>query len=210
MADVEPPPPRSPAGLNLRRVEVCAPTGDLPGRHCPRKAWAWFIPGVSPIKVSSVHRAVRVDVRTGQRSCRASTEGTREAVYEFWPSDLDAVFRRAGVAIRKPPPWAPECGLDATAASGHPPRIVSPQPTLTYHAPATPDEQGTVLFAATTDADAERLFWFVNGALVAEVGRHERYFWRPRSGRFSVRAVDDLGRAAAVSIRVAGLADSRG
>ena len=210
LADIEPAPPRTAAGLNLRRVEVCAPTGDLPGRHCPRTALSWFIPGVSPIKVSAVHRAVRVDVDTGRRSCRAGTEGTRQEVYEFWPSDLEAVFRRAGVAIRKPPPWSSECGLDATAASGHAPRIQSPQPTLIYHAPTTPSTGGSILFSAITDADAQRLFWFVNGALVAEVGRRERYFWTPSSGHFSVRAVDDLGRAAAVSIRVAGMAGNSG
>ena len=204
LADIEPSPPRTTAGLNLRRIEVCAPTGDLPGRHCPRTASAWFIPGVSPIKVSAVHRAVRVHADTGLRSCRADTEGTRQEVYEFWPSDLEAVFRRAGVAIRKPPPWSSECGLDVTASSGQAPRIASPQPTLIYHAPATRNNDGSILFAAITDADAQRLFWFVNGALVAEVERHERYFWTPRSGRFSVRAVDDLGRAAAVSIRVSG------
>ena len=210
LADVEPAPPRRVAGLNLRRVEVCAPTGDLPGRHCPRTTASWFIPGVSPIKVSTVHRAVRVEAATGLRSCRADTEGTREAVYEFWPSDLEAVFRRAGIALRKPPPWSPECGLDTTAASGHAPRIVSPQPTLTYHAAATPAADGSILFAATTDADAERVFWFVNGALVAEVARHEHYFWTPRSGRFSVRAVDDLGRAATVTLRVSSLAERNG
>ena len=210
LAEIEPPTPRQVAGLNLRRVEVCAPTGDLPGRHCPRTATSWFIPGVSPIKVSTVHRAVRLEESTGLRSCRADTAGTREAVYEFWPSDLEAVFRRAGIAIRKPPTWSPECGMDATAASGHAPRIVSPQPTLTYHAAATPSADGSILFAATTDADAERLFWFVNGALVAEVAHHERYFWTPKSGRFSVRAVDDLGRAATVSLRVASLAERNG
>ena len=224
LADIEPSPPRTAAGLNLRRIEVCAPTGDLPGRHCPRTASAWFIPGVSPIKVSTVHRAVRVHVDTGLRSCRADTEGTRQEVYEFWPSDLEAVFRRAGVAIRKPPPWSPECGLDVTASSGQAPRIQSPQPTLIYHAPATLDEydeydeydkddkdskDGSILFDAITDADAQRLFWFVNGALVADVKRHERYFWTPRSGRFSVRAVDDLGRGAEVSIRVSSVTSSR-
>ena len=215
LADIEPSPPRTTAGLNLRRIEVCAPTGDLPGRHCPRTASAWFIPGVSPIKVSAVHRAVRVHVDTGLRSCRADTAGTRQEVYEFWPSDLEAVFRRAGVAIRKPPPWSPECGLDVTASSGQAPRIQSPQPTLIYHAPATLDKDhkdgkdGSILFDAITDADAQRLFWFVNGALVADVKRHERYFWTPRSGRFSIRAVDDLGRGAEVAIRVASVTSSR-
>ena len=206
LADIDPPTPRSAAGLNLRRVEVCAPTGDLPGRHCPRTTPSWFIPGVSPIKVSAVHRSVQVDARTGLRSCHAAAEGARQEVYEFWPSDLEAVFRRAGIAIRKPPAWSPECGLGVTANSGRAPRIESPQPTLTYHAPAATEEDGRIPFFAVTDADARRLFWFVDGALVAEVGRSERYFWKPRSGRFSVRAVDDLGRAAAVSIHVAGMA----
>ena len=208
LADIEPPPPRTVAGLNLRRVEVCAATGDLPGRHCPRTAPSWFIPGVSPIKVSAVHRAVRVDARTGLRSCDAAAADVRQEVYEFWPSDLEAVFRRAGIAIRKPPSWSPECDLRATASSGHAPRIESPQPTLTYHAPADAGEDGSILFSAVTDADASAVYWFVNGALVAVAGRHEHTFWTPRSGRFSVRAVDDLGRAAAVSIRVSGMAAS--
>ena len=63
--------------LNLRRVDVCATTGDLPGRHCPRTTRSWFIPGVSPIRESSVYRAVRVDPATGLRSCRTSTTSLR-------------------------------------------------------------------------------------------------------------------------------------
>ena len=57
--------------LNLKKVDVCAATGDLPGRHCPRVVRSWFIPGVSPIRVSTVHRAVRIDNRTGLRACPA-------------------------------------------------------------------------------------------------------------------------------------------
>ncbi|MDJ0911850.1 MAG: penicillin-binding protein 1C, partial [Woeseiaceae bacterium] len=44
--------------MNLIRVDVCARTGDLPGRHCPSTTETWFIPGVSPIRVSDVHRVV--------------------------------------------------------------------------------------------------------------------------------------------------------
>ena len=108
---------RPPAGLNLRRVEVCASTGDLPGPHCPRTTRSWFIPGVSPIKESSVYRAVCIDPSTGLRSCREDVEAVQE-VYEFWPSNLQAVFRRAGVSIRPPPPWSPECGLDRMSGLG--------------------------------------------------------------------------------------------
>ena len=38
----------------------------------------------------------------------------------------------------------------------------------------------------------------------------EGYFWEPRPGRFSVRVVDDLGRAAMVAIRVANAAPVHG
>lgn len=191
-----------PHGLNLRRVEVCATTGDLPGPYCPHTTWSWFIPGVSSIKVSSVYRAIRVDPTTGLRSCHPDATGTRREVYEFWPSDLALVFRRAGIALRRPPPWSPECGLDATSASGHPPRIRSPQSTLVYHAAWDGDERGSVPFSAAADGDARELFWFVNDRFVGRVASDEAYFWRPRSGRFEVRVVDDLGRAASVQMTV--------
>ena len=130
-ADEEDETARAASGLNLRQVQVCATTGDLPGPHCPRTTPSWFIPGVSPIKVSSVYRAVAVDRETGLRSCRADA-GTVRRVYEFWPSNLRAVIRRAGIAVRQPPPWSPECCLDEASASGLAPRIRSPQRALVY------------------------------------------------------------------------------
>ena len=189
------------AGLNLRQVDVCATTGDLPGRYCPRTQRSWFIPGVSPIRVSSVYRAVWLDTRTGERSCRPGAMGTRKVVREFWPAELDAVFRRAGIAIRRPPPWSSECDLDIAAATGQAPRIRSPQRAVAYRARRGVAGQG-VLFAAAADADARALFWFVDDRFVARVDARESYFWKPRPGRFTVRVVDDHGRADAVPIVV--------
>ena len=188
--------------LNLRRVDVCATTGDLPGRHCPRTTRSWFIPGVSPIRESSVYRAVRVDPATGLRSCRDDV-AAREEIYEFWPSNIYAVFRRAGVAIRQPPPWSPECGLDRTSASGVAPRIASPQNSLIYHVPRRGSERSNLLFSAVADGGARELYWFVNDRLVARVAPGEDYLWSPRAGRFTVRVADDLGRADAVAVTVA-------
>ena len=187
--------------LNVKRVEVCATTGDLPGPHCPRTTRSWFIPGVSPIKVSSVYRAIDIDRRTGLRSCGADAD-TDRVVYEFWPSNLQAVFRRAGIAIRRPPPWSPGCGLDETSATGFAPRIRSPQRSLVYHAAAPGATEGEVLFSAVADGDVRRMFWFVDHRLVASTVPGENYFWTPRTGRFTVRVVDDLGRADSEPIRV--------
>ena len=188
-------------GLGVRRVEVCATTGDLPGPHCPRTTQSWFVPGVSPIKVSSVYRALAIDRRTGLRSCGGEAD-TKRTVYEFWPSNLHAVFRRAGIAIRRPPPWSPGCSLDETSATGFAPRIRSPQRSLVYHAAAPDAARGNVLFSAVVDADVRRMFWFVDRRLVASTAPGEDYFWTPRTGRFTVRVVDDLGRADSATIRV--------
>ena len=193
---------RLPEKLNLKRVDVCATTGDLPGPHCPRTTQSWFMPGISPIKESTVYRKIKLDSVTGLRLCDPQAQG-REEVFEFWPSNLRAVFRRAGIAIRRPPPWSPECGLETTAASGHPPRIVSPQESLQYHFTPDAEEPARLPFSAVADDDARTLFWFVKDRFVARTSAGEDYFWEPRPGRFSVRVVDDLGRADMVFVRVA-------
>lgn len=193
---------RKTSTLNLRRVEVCATTGDLPGTHCPSTTASWFIPGVSPIKVSTIHRAVAVDVHTGLRSCRAGAD-TVQRVFEFWPSNLRTVIRRAGIAIRTPPPWSPDCELDETSGIGLPPRIRSPQTALVYHATARDGDQANVPLSAVADADARALYWFVDDRLVATTAPGDDQFWTPRAGRFTVRVVDDLGRADAVAVQVA-------
>ena len=187
--------------LNLRKVSVCARTGDLPGRHCPSTGLSWFIPGVSPINVSTVHRPVAIDVSTGLRSCQRDNATVREEVYEFWPSDIAAVFKRAGIAMRRPPAWAPECELTITSSFGHAPRIASPLSTLVYQAPHASKEY-PLLFSAVTDADTRELFWFVDNHFVARVNRDEPFFWKPRPGKYTVRVVDDLGRAASVPMLV--------
>ncbi|MBC8832082.1 penicillin-binding protein 1C, partial [Escherichia coli] len=63
---VEPPramPPR------LKRVRICLASGDLPNEWCPQQGWTWFMPGTSPIRVSTVHRPVVIDDATGKAAC---------------------------------------------------------------------------------------------------------------------------------------------
>jgi membrane carboxypeptidase/penicillin-binding protein PbpC len=60
-------PHRPPPNANLKRVEFCAVSGDLPGPHCRHKVEGWFIPGISPIKTCDVHQEVLVDAATGLR-----------------------------------------------------------------------------------------------------------------------------------------------
>ena len=71
-----------PAGANLKRVEFCSVSGQLPGPNCSHRTESWFIPGVSPIAVCDVHREVLVDAATGLRVDH--DDGTRELKRETY------------------------------------------------------------------------------------------------------------------------------
>lgn len=181
--------------LNLRRVDVCARTGDLPSRYCPRTTESWFIPGVSPITVSDIYRVIRIDNDTGKRTCSYDRATTHEEVFEFWPSDISLLFRKAGIAIRRPPPWLADCALDLQASSGIAPHITSPSARLTYHVRPERIENERVPLTATTDGDSNWLYWFANDSFIAKVRRDEPFFWKPRVGNYDLLVVDDLGRS---------------
>ena len=184
-----------PTGLNVRQVAVCTTTGDLPDRYCPRTVRTWFIPGVSPIRMSDIYRRIAIDTRTGLRACNPDTAHIHYAVYEFWPSDLLRLFREAGIDRRTPPPYDPGCSLDETAASGLPPHITSPQSTVSYSLPADQLNSSQVPLTAITDAGTRRLYWFVDNRFVGETHRDQPLFWKLKPGDFSVRVVDDQGRS---------------
>jgi penicillin-binding protein 1C len=188
----EPPQPRP---RRLARVEVCLASGDLPNAHCPARGETWFIPGVSPIRVSRVHREVAIDVATGRVACGPFDPATmRREVHEFWPSDLARVFAQAGMPRRRPPPGADCAG--AQAWQGSPPRITSPWSGTRYaRRLSRPDEPGIPL-QATLDADVREVYWFAGDAFLGRAGSGEALAWvPPRAGRWRLRAVDALGRA---------------
>jgi penicillin-binding protein 1C len=187
---------RRPARVD--RALVCATSGQLPTERCPKRRTTWFLPGRSPIEPCTVHRQVVVDARTGLQACPPHAGPIRTEVYEFWPSDLLALFQLAGLPRRAPPAPGPSCPLSTTAARGQPPRIRSPASRVTYA--LTGGER--IAFVATTDADARELYWFVDDSFVGRVRSDQPLFWKPRAGRFVVRAVDDAGRGDARVLEV--------
>jgi penicillin-binding protein 1C len=191
-----------PGLLNLDKVAMCADTGDLPGRYCPRTAESWFIPGVSPIRVSTIHRAVPVDKESGLRACRPHPGRTEMRVFEFWPSDLQRIYRQAGIALKTPPPFGADCDLDVQSITGTPPVIQSPVAGLEYRLRSETLETDKIPFSAVADGDVRQLFWFVEDRYVGASKAGETFFWSPASGDFVVRVVDDHGRANQRRLRV--------
>ena len=183
---------RPPAGLS--RVEICLASGDLPNRWCPQKGQTWFIPGKSPIRVSTVHRPVMIDDHTGFAACPPyAGKPVHQELYEFWPSDLQQVFAQAGIPRRRPPQNL-GC-INAGLPEGAPPQITSPLRGNAYVMRLTRQDRQRISFIATADAGVHTLYWFVDESYVGSSAPGEAFFWQPPSaGTYRLRAVDDRGR----------------
>ena len=184
----------------VTRVTVCLESGDLPNVYCPHTVDTWYIPGKSPIRVSQLHRAVAIDVRTGLPACPPySPETTRFEVFEFWPSDMLKLFREAGMP-RRAPPSVPACASDDGVDA---PRISSPLRNVSYTLRrSAPD--GVIALEASAAADVRSVFWFDGRALIAKLAVSDGAFaWRPATdGMHSVRVIDDHGRVAERDVAV--------
>ena len=194
--DDAPPAMTPPAGVH--RVAVCAGSGDLPNADCPHTVDTWYIPGKSPIRVSQLHRRIAIDPRTNRPACPPFTTDVRFDTYEFWPSDMLALYREAGIPRRLPPPL-PACVQDDRMEA---PRIASPLRNVTYALRSAPRD--TISLEAGVAADVQRLFWFDGRALIGVRSASEGALaWRPETaGAHVIRVVDDHGRSAERDVTV--------
>jgi penicillin-binding protein 1C len=186
-------------GANLRQVSFCAASGALPTTACAHTVFGWFIPGISPIAPCEVHREILIDDETGLR--HSQDDGTRSfhrQVYEFWPSDLQALFAQAGLPRRRPPPFAPGCSVECAARTGRAPEIVSPGSGRTYAV----REGDPVALQARSEGDATRLYWFAGRAFLGSSAPREPLSWRPSPGLYQVTVLDDHGRTSSSKVTI--------
>jgi penicillin-binding protein 1C len=165
------------------------------------RSQTWFIPGKSPIKVSTLHRAVSIDTRTGAVVCELphgpDARFVRTDVYEYWTSDLANLFAQAGMPRRRPPADACDAGQGAGAA----PVITSPLRATTYTQRGGAALQ-VIALNATADAEVQSLHWFANEAYVGGTKPGTALGWQPAPGRYVIRVVDDHGRSDARDVRI--------
>lgn len=187
--------PKHPFPKQLKRVDICLASGNLPTQWCQQKGKTWFIPGKSPIKVDTVYRPVVLDINSGEVACPPYDETqTRTEVFEFWPSDLANVFAQAGLPKRAPP--VNHCKDNAVAIGGSPPRITSPLKNTTYTLRQSQQGRDKISFNAVTDADSKTVYWFVDDIYLGSSASKTAIDWRPvNNGQYRIRAVDDHGRA---------------
>ena len=187
------PGPEATGPLNLSRVSVCKASGDLPNEHCSDLSPTWFIPGKSPIKVSTLHRALWVQTTTGRAMCGPGPGAQRE-VFEHWGSDMLQLFAQAGMP-RRVPPAAPRCGGSnggtpaVVAEEG--PQIVSPLRGANYVLRIGHDKRLNLRANATR---AGPVYWFADTAFVGSAPAGKDLSWLPpAAGRYTIAAVDAAG-----------------
>ncbi|MCL9683755.1 penicillin-binding protein 1C [Legionella maioricensis] len=190
---------KRPEQLNLRKVEVCKASGMLPTRYCLDTEWTWFIPGKSPIKTDTIFREVAINNKTGLRTCHID-DSTRFEIFEFWPSDLLRIFKKAGIQRHTPPFFEPDCAL--TGNTGINPQITSPQAGISYIVRANSKFNDKIPLSAVTDAGIAHLYWFINETFIAETKPDQPFLWRAKPGKFVIRVVDDHGLSDARDLTV--------
>lgn len=185
--------------MNLRKIEVCKASGMLPTRYCTNREWTWFIPGKSPIKMDTIFREVAINSKTGLRTCHID-EFTRFEVFEFWPSDLLRIFRRAGIQRHTPPFFESDCALSSN--NGISPQITSPQAGISYIVRVSSSSNSKIPLTAVTDAGVAHLYWFINETFIAKTNSDESFLWQAKPGKFTIRVVDDHGLSDARDVNV--------
>ena len=190
-----------PERMNLTKVEVCKASGMLPTRYCTDRDMVWFIPGKSPIKTDTIYQEIAINSRTGLRACHFD-QNTRFEIYEFWPSDLLRIFKRAGIQRRIPPSYDTECIVGSKVGEGFSPQITSPQLQVMYVARIESMKKTVIPLHAVVDADVRNLYWFANEVFLGKSTRDKSLLWQTRPGKYVIRIVDDYGRSDARDVLV--------
>lgn len=186
--------------LNLRRVSVCRASGDLPNEDCTDLGPTWFIPGKSPIRLSTLHRALWVHTASGRAVCGPGP-GVQREVFEHWGSDMLQLFAQAGMP-RRAPPAPPRCGTGGmpAAAEQDGPQIVAPLRGANVVLRVGRDA-GLNLRANTSRPGP--VYWFADAAFLGSTSGGGSLAWQPpAAGTYTLIAVDAAGAADERPIRV--------
>ena len=205
-----------PERLKLR--EVCALTGALPSHHCPTRKSDVYIPGISPVKICTIHKRIYVDEVTGYSLCShcrnlPTTEEnhSQEArgqhdtniqmkTFEEWPAEAATWLAKNGFAVSVLPAHNPLC---TGTIAGTAPVILSPtEDTVYYIRDGVPLEQQKIQLSASDSNRTQQLFWFLDGELIFKGDAEQPYWLTPVKGEHVITCVDAEGRSASRPLHI--------
>ncbi|NLG83751.1 MAG: penicillin-binding protein 1C [Firmicutes bacterium] len=182
--------------------KVCALSGQSPGPYCEELVEELYLPDRSPVTVCRLHKAVEIDAATGYRlpPHYAGGRKTRRLVYIDWPPRVASWYASLGLSTDRLPPLSPVC---QDPIPGAPPVIRSPSRDCTYRLrEGIAPEYQKICLEASSGNEVRKLYWFLDGILVATVKPGERAFILPIVGKHRLICQDDLGRTAEMALVV--------
>ncbi len=190
-----------PQPTDIQEIELCALSGLRASAFCPKCKQAWAVYGVLP-RYCDWHKQIFVDRKSGERlvgQCLSVFPYT-EKIITVYPQEIAGWRKEQGLPIPFVPPVSPKC---TQIAPGKGPFLVSPSSVTPYLLQKdVPPELQKISFIARTEADVTRLFWFVDGELMAEGSPEQVHFWVPQKGKHRLVVQDDLGRKTAITFWV--------
>ncbi len=186
----------------VERVPLCAVSGLPPGPACGDTTRELVFTDRLPREPCPVHREIRVDAGTGARVCAGCAAGRAcgRRVVERWPADVAAWLRLHQPGRPLVPGHLPGCAR--AAAAEPPPTILAPAAGQAYVLEAAADGGAPGRLMLKAAARGERVYWFVDGAFVAEADPLEPVFWPLRRGAHTIVCAGASGRSRSVVISV--------
>lgn len=185
----------------VKKVKVCSVSGCICNADCPETEESYFIPGVSPIEKCKIHRRINIDTRTGYRTDEENKPYVKSVVREYWPSDLLALFKQAGLPRMVPPDYPENDGINR-AKTGFAPEIISPLKSTEYVFSSKTPERNVIILSANNDADTKELFWFCGSSFINRAKPGEKIEWRPAAGEYDITVLDDKGRSSSRQVHI--------
>jgi penicillin-binding protein 1C len=184
--------------------QICALSGSPCGDHCGPGVTGFHLPGISPSSTCSIHRAVEVDVLTGQTVCSRCRGDrlTHEQSVEWWPPQVASYLVAGGLALPNIPAHNPDCPAFGVSEA---PIITSPQPGSEYFLRrGVPLVDQAMALEASFSTSIRQVWWFADGVLLKVAEPGERVFFVPTVGRHEFTVVDDAGRSGSLVVWVRG------
>lgn len=194
----------------LRKIIVCAESGYPASDDCPTTRIA-EAPVVDPADTHgvlecaatcAVHKRVRVDAATGEQLCMRCLQGhvAAERVFAFWPGSAASWLASNAAETALPPPHNPDC---PSIARGPELRITSPLAGDSFIlTPGRSAAAQKLSLEAAAPPNSQRLYWFLDGELIASANRAAPAYLAPTAGTHHLRCVDNAGHADWVTFTV--------
>lgn len=188
--------------VTIGERSVCALSGNPLGDYCGAGVTGLYLPGLSPAAVCTIHRAVEVDIQSGESVCSRCRDNrlTKMKTVEWWPPQVVSYLVAGGLIRPTIPAHNPDCpALGASEA----PVITSPQADSEYFLRrGVPLAHQAIALDASFSTSIRKVWWFADGVLLEAAEPGERVFFTPTAGRHNFTVVDDAGRSGSVVVIV--------